>query len=206
MDFYVLPLGQMGTNCYVLADEVTKKAAIIDAPEQPEQILSFLAEKGYTLTDIILTHGHFDHILALPELLQKTDAVLSVHKNGRDFLKDSSCNLADYAGVSWTPVEPDVLLHEGDVLSLAGEQFRVIHTPGHTADSICLYGGGMLLSGDTLFQLSVGRTDFPTGDLKEEIASIKEKLMVLPDDTKVYPGHGPATTIGEERRGNPYLR
>lgn len=206
MDFYVLPLGQMGTNCYVLADEVTKKAAIIDAPEQPEQILSFLAEKGYTLTDIILTHGHFDHILALPELLQKTDAVLSVHKNGRDFLKDSSRNLADYAGVSWTPVEPDVLLHEGDVLSLAGEQFRVIHTPGHTSDSICLYGGGMLLSGDTLFQLSVGRTDFPTGDLKEEIASIKEKLMVLPDDTKVYPGHGPATTIGEERRGNPYLR
>ena len=206
MEFYVLPLGQMGTNCYVLADEVTKKAAIIDAPEQPEQILSFLAEKGYTLTDIILTHGHFDHILALPGLLQKTDAVLSVHKNGRDFLKDSSRNLADYAGVSWTPVEPEVLLHEGDVLSLAGEQFRVIHTPGHTSDSICLYGGGMLLSGDTLFQLSVGRTDFPTGDLKEEIASIKEKLMVLPDDTKVYPGHGPATTIGEERRGNPYLR
>ncbi len=205
MEFYTLSLGNLGTNCYVLADEKTQKAAIIDAPDQPETILTFLAEKGYTLTDIVLTHGHFDHILALPELMKKTNATLSAHENSIDFLKDSVNNLCHYAGVTWTPVIPDVLLKEGDVLTLGGEEFRILHTPGHTVDSICLYGAGILLAGDTLFQRSIGRADHPTGDYHQEIASIQEKLMVLPDDVAVYPGHGPATTIGEERRGNPYL-
>lgn len=206
MEFHKLSLGHLMTNCYILADEENGNATIIEAPDQANTILAFLKEKGYTLTDIILTHGHFDHMLALSELREKTGAKLSVHKNGVDFLQDSAKNLCYHSGASWTAIEPDVLLRDGDVIAIGGKEFRVIHTPGHTSDSICLYGEGILLSGDTLFQLSVGRTDFPTGDLKEEIASIQEKLMVLPDETKVYPGHGPATTIGEERRGNPYLR
>ena len=205
MEFHQLSLGQLGTNCYILADEKTQKAAVIDPADQPDEIVAFLDEKGYTLTDIVLTHGHFDHILALPELLKRTKATLSAHRNSVDFLKDSIYNLCHYVGVIWNPVVPDVLLTEGDVLTLGGEEFRVFHTPGHTKDCICLYGAGILLSGDTLFQRSIGRADHPTGDYHQEIASIKEKLMVLPDETKVYPGHGPATTIGEERRGNPYL-
>ncbi len=205
MEFYQLSLGSLGTNCYILADENTKQAAIIDAPDQAGEILAFLEEKGYTLTHIILTHGHFDHILALPELLEKTEATLLAHENSVDFLKDGINNLCHYVGISWNPVTPDVLLKEGDLLNLGGEEFRVIHTPGHTKDCLCLYGAGILLAGDTLFQRSIGRADHPTGDYHQEIASIQEKLMVLPDETTVYPGHGPATTIGEERRGNPYL-
>lgn len=205
MEFHKLSLGYLETNCYILADEETRKATIIEAPDQTDTILSFLKEKDYTLTDIILTHGHFDHMLALTELREKTGAKLSVHENGVDFLKDTEKNLCHHIGTTWTAVEPDILLRDGDSVTLGGKGFQVIHTPGHTADSICLYGAGILLAGDTLFQRSVGRTDFATGNLQQEIESIQEKLMVLPDETVVYPGHGPATTIGEERRGNPYL-
>ncbi len=205
MVFHQLALGQLETNCYILADEETGNAAVIDAPDRADTILAFLKERGYTLTDIILTHGHFDHMLALKELKENTDATLSVHENGVAFLQDSKNNLCHYVGKTWTPVEPDVLLRDGDILTLGGKEFRVIHTPGHTADCICLYGEGILLAGDTLFQRSVGRTDHPTGSLQQEVESIQKKLMILPDETVVYPGHGPATTIGEERRGNPYL-
>ncbi len=205
MELYKLSLGALGTNCYLLADGNTKQAAVIDAPDEAETILGFLNEKGLTLTDIILTHGHFDHILALGELKEKTGAKLSVHENGKLFLSDGSHNLCHHVRIDWTPVQPDVLLKDGEVLTLGGQEFRVLHTPGHTSDCICLYGGGILLSGDTLFQRSIGRTDHPTGDYHQEIASIQEKLMPLLDETVVYPGHGPSTTIGEERRGNPYL-
>ncbi len=205
MVFHQLALGQLETNCYILADEVTGRAAVIDAPDQADVILDFMKERGYTLTDIILTHGHFDHILALADLKEKTDATLSVHENGVAFLQDSTKNLCYYVRKAWEPISADVLLQDEDVLNLGGKEFRVIHTPGHTEDCICLYGEGILLAGDTLFQRSVGRTDHPTGDLRQEVASIQEKLMVLPDETVVYPGHGPSTTIGEERRGNPYL-
>lgn len=205
MEFHQLSLGYLGTNCYILAEEETGTAAMIEAPDQADTILAFLNEKGYTLTDIILTHGHFDHMLALREVKEKTGAKLSVHENGVDFLKDSAKNLCHHSGVEWIPVAPDVLLRDGDMVTLGGKEFKVIHTPGHTSDSICLYGEGILVAGDTLFQQSVGRTDFATGNLQQEIASIKNKLLVLPDETVVYPGHGPATTIGEERRGNPYL-
>ncbi len=205
MEFHKLSLGYLGTNCYILAENTTKQAAVIDAPDQADAILGFLEEKGYTLTNIVLTHGHYDHILALGELKEKTGATLSVHENGVAFLQDGIHNLCHYVGIDWTPVKPDKLLKEGDVLTLGGQEFRVLHTPGHTSDCICLYGGGILISGDTLFQRSIGRADHPTGDYHQEIASIQEKLMPLPDETIVYPGHGPSTTIGEERRGNPYL-
>ncbi len=205
MEFYQLALGALGTNCYLLVNTETKDAAMVDAPDEAERILGFLKEKGYTLTDIVLTHGHYDHILALREVKEKTGAKLSVHENGVLFLRDGINNLCHYAGINWTPVEPDTLLKDGDAISLGGKAFRVLHTPGHTADCICLYGEGILLSGDTLFRQSIGRADHPTGDYHQEIASIQEKLMPLPDETEVYPGHGPSTTIGEERRGNPYL-
>ena len=114
-------------------------------------------------------------------------------------------NLMHYAGGAWNKVEADRYLEDGDILRLGDQNIQVLHTPGHTSDCICLLAGELLLSGDTLFYRSVGRIDHPTGNLRQEIESIKEKLMPLPDTVKVYPGHGPATTIGAERRENPYL-
>ncbi len=206
MYFHKLTLGALGTNCYILADNATKMALVIDAPDRPDMILDFLTEKGYTLSGIVLTHGHYDHIQALADLKAKTNAPILIHKNGVKFLNDSNYNLCHYAGLNWSPIEADKLLEDGDTISLGLTSLKVLHTPGHTSDGICLYTDNILISGDTLFCQSIGRTDFPTGNLKQLINSIKEKILPLPNDTTVYPGHGPATTIGEERKGNPYLR
>ena len=206
MYFHKLTLGALGTNCYILADNATKMALVIDAPDRPDMILDFLTEKGYTLSGIVLTHGHYDHIQALADLKAKTNAPILIHKNGVKFLNDSNYNLCHCAGLNWSPIEADKLLEDGDTISLGLTSLKVLHTPGHTSDGICLYTDNILISGDTLFCQSIGRTDFPTGNLKQLINSIKEKILPLPNDTTVYPGHGPATTIGEERKGNPYLR
>ncbi|MEG1441416.1 MAG: MBL fold metallo-hydrolase, partial [Oscillospiraceae bacterium] len=155
---------------------------------------------------IVLTHGHFDHILALPVLLKTTKAPLYIHENGKIFLEESEYNLAFHLDVDWKPITADHYLKDGDVISLGDKSIKVIHTPGHTSDCICLLVDDILISGDTLFQGSVGRIDHPTGDLSMEVNSIKQKLMPLSDDIKVYPGHGNDTTIGSERRENPYLR
>lgn len=205
MLFHQLTLGHLGTNCYILADESSKAAALIDAPANADTILAFLQKQGYTLSDIVLTHGHYDHILALHDLKNATDAKISIHENGIPFLTDGMHNLCHYVRHTWTPIMPDRLLHDGDTLTLGGQEFQVLHTPGHTADSICLAGNDILLSGDTLFSGTVGRVDHPTGNLQQEIGSILQKLMPLPNEMPVYPGHGPATSIGAERKGNPYL-
>ena len=205
MLFHNLVLGSLGTNCYILADESTKKAIVVDAPDRCDKILEFVEEKGYSVDKIVLTHGHYDHILALGELKEKTKAPLYVHENGRDFLSDGIKNLSHYVGYEWTPIQADVYLKDGDTVEFGGISLKVLHTPGHTADCICLLGDGIVISGDTLFRRSIGRCDHPTGDMRQEIEAIKEKLMILPDDVKVYPGHGPSTTIGEERKENPYL-
>ncbi|MBQ2614507.1 MAG: MBL fold metallo-hydrolase [Clostridia bacterium] len=206
MKLHTLVLGDLSTNCYILADEKTCEAMVVDAPAQAETILDFLKEQNYTLKEIVLTHGHFDHILALEKLQQATGAPIAIHQNGETFLKDSLYNLCHYVGIRWTPVQPHRLLQDGDTVSVGDFTFQVLHTPGHTSDCICLFGEGILISGDTLFSQSVGRVDHPTGSLPQEIQSIQEKLMVLPDKTPVYPGHGPATTIGAEREWNPYLQ
>ncbi len=206
MKLHVLPLGHLSTNCYILADETTGDAVVVDAPANPEVIINFLTEHNYYLNEIILTHGHYDHILALKQLKEATSAPLAVHENGKAFLNDGINNLCHYVGIEWTPIEADRYLKDGDTVMVGSTQMQVLHTPGHTSDCICLYGGDILISGDTLFQMSVGRCDHPTGSLPQEIQSIKSKLMVLPDSTMVYPGHGPKTTIGDERKGNPYLQ
>ena len=205
MKVHTLVLGALQTNCYILADEETKDAIVIDAPDSAEEIINFLNSNNYNLKEIVLTHGHFDHILALEKLKSLTNAPVSIHQNGGVFLKDVIYNLCHYVGIDWSPVSPDRLLNEGDKVVVGNTELAVIHTPGHTSDCICLYGGGVLISGDTLFMQSVGRVDHPTGSLEEEVNSIKTKLMMLPDETPVYPGHGPATTIGKERKENPYI-
>lgn len=205
MKIYTLVLGELQTNCYIWADEATGNAIVIDAPDSADKIIEFADNNGLKITDIILTHGHFDHILALSELKEKTGARLSVFEKTVPFLCDSSLNLAYHMGIECECAEAEAFLCDGDEIDFYGNKIKVLNTPGHTSDSICLYAGDTLISGDTLFCRSVGRWDFPTGNMQEEIRSIKEILLSLPDDTKVFPGHGAATTIGEERRGNPYL-
>ena len=206
MTLYTLVLGQLSNNCYIWADEKTKDAMVVDAPDKADEIIAFAGDKGLKITDIVLTHGHFDHILALKELKEKTGATLSVFEKTADFMRDPVRNLAQYMNIEIPPTKPDKLLKDGDEIDFRGNKIKVLHTPGHTEDSICLLSGKTLLSGDTLFRLSVGRWDHPTGNMIEEINSINDKLMPLPDDTEVYPGHGPSTTIGEERKGNPYIK
>ncbi|MBE5040020.1 MBL fold metallo-hydrolase [Ructibacterium gallinarum] len=206
MNFHKLTLGELGTNCYILADEKTGKAVLIDAPDETETILGLLAEHEYTLDRIILTHGHFDHILALPELKEALSVPVWIHENGQQFLNDGIYNLCHYVGREWSPISADGYLKDGDQITVGEIRLKILHTPGHTSDCICLLGDDFLLSGDTLFWRSVGRVDHPTGDLKQEIDSIQQKIMPLSDEIRVYPGHGPATVIGDERKENPYLR
>ncbi len=206
MKLHKLVLGELQTNCYILAEEESKKAILIDAPANADLILNLLEENGYTLQEILLTHAHFDHILALAEVKQRTGVPVSVHADDAPFLEDTVLNLAHYINHAWQPVAYDKLLQDGDVICLGKERVQVLHTPGHTQGCVCFLIGDILLSGDTLFHRSVGRVDHPGGDLKQEIQSIKEKLMPLSDDVQVYPGHGPSTTIGEERKENPYLQ
>lgn len=201
-----LVLGTMCVNCYILSDEATGSAVIIDAPDEAKTIFNFVNANGYKVTNIIMTHCHFDHILALKELKELTGANICTHTNGKDFLVSGEKNLCSYQGIPWSPLTADKYLEDGDSIFVGETELKVLHTPGHTSDSICLLGNKILISGDTLFCGSVGRTDFPTGDMNLEISSIKEKLLTLPDDTRVYPGHGGITTIGAERKGNPYLR
>lgn len=205
MKLYSYVLGRLGTNCYIWADEDTKNAIVIDPADNADKIKESADEMGLKITDIILTHGHFDHMLALGELKEATGARLSVFEKTERFLEDRVLNLCHYMGIELAPVKADKILCDGDIINFGENRIKVIHIPGHTEDCICLLCGKTLISGDTLFKMSVGRWDHPTGNMKEEINSIQERLMCLSDDVWVYPGHGEKTTIGEERRANPYI-
>jgi hydroxyacylglutathione hydrolase len=199
-----LPVGPMECNCYIVADRETLKGMIIDPGYSASEILEQVAKYKVEVEYILLTHGHLDHTCAVSEVKKATGAKLAVHKEDTDMLKDTS--LGAYLGINNPPVpEPDVLLKDGDKLSLGKLIFKVIHTPGHTPGGICLLGEGACFSGDTLFKYGIGRADLPGGDGVRLISSIKEKLLTLSPITKVYPGHGPDTTIEAERRGNPYI-
>ena len=163
-------------------------------------------EAGLDIKTIVLTHGHIDHTAALKEVKEATGATIVLHKDEVKILNSKLVSI--FLGVRHhAPPAAERLLEDGDLISAAGMDFKVIHTPGHTPGGICLLGEGILFSGDTLFKLSVGRSDIPTsgGSHKQLIESIKNRLLVLDDAIKVYPGHGPETTIGAERRGNPFL-
>lgn len=199
-------VGPFATNCYVVGSEVSREGIIIDPGDESSHIMNVVGELELDIKIIVLTHGHSDHTGALNEIKDATDASVAIHKDDINTLKNKLLSVLMGAGVKSLPI-PDRLLNDGDRVSVKGLELLVIHTPGHSKGSICLLGDKVLFSGDTLFNFGIGRSDLPGsgGDHEQLIKSINNKLLVLDDILKVYPGHGPDTTIGTERLGNPYL-
>ena len=208
-------LGVCQTNCYFLYREGGAECIVVDPADQGVNIFRALQKNGFRVAGILLTHGHFDHIWGLDELRDAANAASDedaepakayAYEAERVLLQDADKNVSRQAGRPCTTYA-DVYVKDGQEITIAGMTCKVIATPGHTAGGCCYYfeEAGFLLSGDTLFAESVGRTDFPTGSMSTLVRSVREKLFVLPDDTKVYPGHGESTTIGHEKEYNPFL-
>ena len=205
-----LILGEFQTNGYVVRrDESAVDCLIIDAGLDAGDLIRFLQQHELHPVAVVLTHGHADHIVGLAALRQSFPEVTTyIHTLDADMLADPEANLSAFAGMAFTAEPADALLEEGDTVEQAGITLKVLHTPGHTPGGICLYAPSenTIFVGDTLFADSVGRTDFPGGDMEQLIGSIRSKLLTLPEATAVYPGHGMRTTIGREKRANPFVQ
>ena len=203
----IFPVGPLACNCSILADETSRRATVIDPGANIEKILAVLKQHRLTVEQIIITHAHIDHVGGAVQLKRATGAPIYMNQNDLPLLKMMDMQ-AGWLGVPTPEIAaPDVDASDLLALTIAGEPAQVLHTPGHTEGSICLHmpNPQLLLAGDTLFAGSIGRTDLPGGDLRKILHSLKERLLPLPDETRVIPGHGPATTIGEERETNPFL-
>lgn len=201
----IIPIGLFQTNCYLVGCPQTRQAMVLDPGGEVPPVLARAASLGLTIALVVNSHGHFDHIVGNAELLRATGAPLLVHELDAPMLYTSKFDFSALLGLKREPAQPTRLLREGDTVEVGTLSFQVLHTPGHTPGGMCLLGHGVLFSGDTLFHLGVGRTDLPGGDMETLMHSLEQVLMSLPDDLVVYPGHGPQTTIGYERRNNPFL-
>jgi len=201
-----IPGGQFVENCYLVIDEAANQCAIIDPGEQSGLILHKLRAAAAKPVGIWLTHAHIDHVLGVPEVATETGAPVYLHPADRE-LYDAVPEQASWFGLTADPPRPpDRALAAGERLTVGSLSFTVRHAPGHSPGHVVFVGEGAVFGGDVLFQGSIGRTDLPGGDFDTLIDSIERELLVLPDSTIVYTGHGPATTIGAERRTNPFLR
>lgn len=200
-------LGAISTNCYFVYKKDGDEAVVFDPADDGMGLFNALKEKGLKVAGIFLTHGHFDHIYGVAKLRQLSHCSIYASEDEKELLGDENLNQSTAFGKVAT-VTPDYCLKDGETVSAAGLEFKMIKTPGHTSGSCCYYfdDAAVLISGDTLFEGSVGRTDFPTGSMGKLVSSIKEKLFVLPDETRVFPGHGNITTIGDEKKYNPFVQ
>ena len=199
-----LQLGMFASNCYVVGDESSKDGMIIDPGAEADHIMRVVEDLGLNIKLIVLTHGHMDHVGALKEVKEVTGAQIAIHTEDAPSLQGSIMRHM-FSRSSEPLPSPDVLLKEGDTVDVGELHFQVLHTPGHTPGGICLLAEGIVFTGDTLFNFGIGRADFPGASYDQEVESIRNKLMPLPDNTIVCPGHGPDTTIGVERKVNPFL-
>ena len=201
-----MTLGMVATNCYLIINKENKEALLVDPADNALRISNVIEENGCTLKAILLTHGHFDHIMALNDLKKRYNVPVYAHEEEEDVLKQSYLNLSGSIGQIYT-TQADVYVKDGEHLKLAGLDVIVLYTPGHTKGGVCYYfpEEKVLMSGDTLFHCSIGRTDFPTGSMSQLVRSVKEQLFVLPDDVQVYPGHDSVTSIGYEKQYNPFF-
>jgi len=202
-----ITLGALMTNCYFVYREGSDEVVLFDPADSGDYLVEKLGENGLKVGAIMLTHGHVDHILGVKAVKEKTGALVYALKEEEILLTDPKLNLSLAVYGRGVTVTPDVFLKDNDEIEICNIKMKVLFTPGHTEGGCCYYieEAGFLIAGDTLFEESVGRTDYPTGSSTKLVKSIKEKLMVLPDETKVYPGHGNTTTIGNEREFNPFL-
>jgi len=203
-----LPLGPLQANCTILGDEEAGEAIVIDPGEEASRIHSRLTELGLTLKQILLTHGHIDHVGGAQELKQLTGAPILLNEDDLQMLKMIGVQASFFGLPKPETTLPDQYLTSGQSVGLERYPAQVLCTPGHTKGSVCFYFAPLklLVAGDTLFAGSIGRTDLPGGSSEEIIDSIQNRLLTLPDETRVVTGHGPETTIGQERRSNPFLR
>lgn len=201
------PTGMFQENCFIAGCAETKEALIVDPGDEPQRILDALERNDLTAKLIVVTHEHIDHIGAVEAVREATKAPVAMHPIAYDGTAAQSQAAMMLTGRPQPRIAPpEVLLEEGQDVEVGRLKFQVLFCPGHTPGHICLYGHGVLFSGDVLFQLSIGRFDLPGGDGPQLLRSIRDKLWPLPDDTLVLPGHGPATTIGQEKQHNPFIK
>ena len=204
-----LVVGPFASNCFIVGSEKTKEGMIIDPGADAKNILNTVHDQGLSIVLIVATHNHIDHVGALRSVKDATGAKYAVHeadaKEAMPVMFGRMMGLMLGSSLRRAP-NPDTFLKDGDVIEIGDLKFKVLHTPGHTRGGISLLGDGVVFSGDTLFNLGIGRSDLAGGDYGQLMDSIMTKLMVLPDSTIVYPGHGPETTIGAEKKWNPFLR
>jgi len=198
-------LEEYETNTYLVWDKESGVGAVIDPANNARAIVDEAKRLGFTIKYIINTHGHADHIGANSELKKLTGAILCIHEDDSEKLSNPDLNLSSFVGFPFTTVKADRLLKDGDVINFGNISLKVLHTPGHSKGGICLLGDEFVFSGDTLFFESIGRYDFPDSNGEHLKKSIEEKLFILPDSTKVYSGHGGSTTIGHEKKHNPFF-
>ena len=205
MEITVLTVGPVYTNCYIANREGSGSCVVIDPGEDGDKIADYICKKGWQLEGILLTHGHFDHITGVSDLVSIAGGKVYAYREEKELLADPQLNASVMMGYE-VALEPDVLLRDGQKFTVAGLNFQVIHTPGHTKGGCCYYAEDekVLFSGDTIFMESIGRTDFPTGNSRELLDSVRNKILVLPDDVTIYPGHGPETNVAYEAANNPY--
>lgn len=206
MKLQAFALGPFQTNCFIAIDDETNRCLIFDPGSDGKDIMKHLEKSGLTPTAVVLTHAHGDHIGGVQDIIDHYHIPFYVHEGDKDKLTDPNLNLSPHMGKQIIIEGEPTLIKEGDRISCDSLHFDVIETPGHTAGGVCFYGDGILIAGDTLFNGSIGRTDFPGGSFEELIEHIKNKLYKLPPDTVVYPGHGPETSIGYEMASNPFTR
>ncbi|HKW48912.1 MAG TPA: MBL fold metallo-hydrolase [Gemmatimonadaceae bacterium] len=197
-------VGAFQENSYLIVDSSTRRAVLVDPGAEPQQIIQMVRASGATLDAIWLTHAHIDHIGAIAPVKRVWDVPIYMHPADKPLYDRGVIQAAAYGLSFEQPPDPDHDLAEGDVLNVGSLQFDVLHVPGHAPGHVAFVGGGQMLGGDLLFAGSIGRTDLPLSDPERMIESL-ERVAALPDDTVVYPGHGPATSIGRERVTNPFL-